>query len=133
LDVILDCSEPSGGFFSFFLSFFFFFFFFLLRGFDQLRRLLVDGDAKVQEKSIVLMVYLAKSEENRSPLRESGCLEVLCSKLDSPRSVILHNCMAALVNAVIGNTKNQNAIRDNGSIKKIVTLMMDEKSPKVTI
>jgi hypothetical protein len=93
----------------------------------------VDGDAKVQEKSIVLMVYLAKSEENRSPLRESGCLEVLCSKLDSPRSVILHNCMAALVNAVIGNSKNQNAIRENGSIKKIVALMMDEKSPKVTI
>ena len=81
----------------------------------------------MQEKAIILMVYLCKAEENRGMFRESGCLGAMCDMLDNSHSTILHNAMAVLVNATIGNTKNQNAIRENGAMKKVVGLMMDKK------
>lgn len=75
---------------------------------------------------MILMVYLGKTEANRDLLRETGMLSLLLQQLASPNKVILHNAMAALVNASIGNTANQNVVREAGALQSIVDLMRDE-------
>lgn len=96
----------------------------------QLKRLVSErgNDVKVKERVVVLLVYLAKTESNRDALRDEGCLDLLAAELSSPVPVVLHNTMAALVNATINNADNQNALREDGSLATVVELMTSPAS-----
>ncbi len=71
---------------------------------------------------------MAKAEANRDAIREDGCLDLLLAQLSSTHSVVLHNAMAALVNASINNADNANHIREEGKLEIIVELMTSSDS-----
>lgn len=82
-----------------------------------------DVDSRVHEKTVVLLVYLCKDEDLRDTIREVGLLDLLLRDVASESQTVKDNATAALVNAMINNTANQNFVREQGHLKTVVEQM----------